>query len=347
MIDWQVAARTAERVGGAGPRLDSSRAEDVVAELHDAARSVTRPVSEYTGLEAPDAGAPVLVLDRSRWIEANFASFERILTPLFERISAQSGRPGRAARAISERVNGVELGFVMGFMSDKVLGQFDPFWDDGHAAGRLYLVAPNIVHIGEQLGVDPHDFRTWVCLHEETHRLQFTAVPWMRQHLNDLVGEFIDATQLDASALSRLLEDGIKELGKIVRADPDASLAGLFQNDRQREIVDKITGVMSLLEGHADVVMDGVGPEVVPTVDDIRAKFERRRRTARGSDKIMRKLLGLDAKMRQYRDGAEFVRTVTERVGRTGFDAVWQDPQNLPTKDEIRDPAQWILRVLD
>lgn len=343
MIDWQVATRTAGRFTGSGPRIGSAQVADVVAELRAAAAAATGPVSEFTGLQAPVNSAPVFVVDRDAWVEANFTSFERILSPLFDRLAAEGKTPGRVGRAMGERVNGAELGFVMGFMSDKVLGQFDPFTDDG----RLLLVAPNIVHIGQQLGVDPHDFRMWVCLHEETHRLQFTAVPWMRQHLNELIGQFIDATQVDASAMSRLMEDGIKELGRILRSEPDASLATLFQNESQRAAVDQMTGVMSLLEGHADVVMDGVGPQVVPTVQHIRKKFENRRDSTRGTAKIVRKLLGLDAKMRQYRDGAAFVRDVTNRVGREGFDAVWAAPENLPSKDEIADPAQWIIRVLD
>jgi len=340
MIDWQVASRTAARFGS-GPRVESAEAADVVAGLHAAAEAAADPVSEFTGLEASHDSAPVLVVDRQRWVEANFASFEHILDPLFDRLSSEGKAPGGVSRAIGERVNGAELGFVMGFMSDKVLGQFDPF------AGRLMLVAPNVVQIGRQLGVDEHDFRMWVCLHEETHRLQFTSVPWMRQHLQSLIGEFIDATQIDASALSRLLEDGLRELGRIVRSEPGASFATLFQNEQQRTVVDKMTGMMSLLEGHADVVMDGVGPQVVPTVKQIRKKFEKRRDSAQGVAKIMRKVLGLDAKMRQYRDGAAFVRTVTERVGRDGFDAVWASPDNLPTTAEITDPAQWIVRVLD
>lgn len=340
MIDWQVASRTAARFGS-GPRVETAEAADVVAGLHSAAAAAAGPVSEFTGLEASHDSAPVLVVDRQRWVEANFASFEQILDPLFERIAGEGQTPGGVSRAIGERVNGAEIGFVMGFMSDKVLGQFDPF------AGRLLLVAPNVAQIGRQLGVDERDFRMWVCLHEETHRLQFTAVPWMRQHLQGLLGEFIDATQIDASALSRLLEDGIRELGRIVRSEPGASFATLFQNEQQRTVVDKMTGMMSLLEGHADVVMDGVGPQVVPTVKQIRKKFEKRRDSAQGVAKIMRKVLGLDAKMRQYRDGAAFVRSVTERVGRDGFDAVWASPDNLPTTAEITDPAQWIVRVLD
>ncbi|MCW2757478.1 MAG: coenzyme biosynthesis-associated protein, partial [Nocardioidaceae bacterium] len=105
------------------------------------------------------------------------------------------------------------------------------------------------------------------------------------------------------------------------------------------------TGVMSLLEGHADVVMDGVGPEVIPSVDQIRAKFTERRKGVGTLDRLVRRLLGLDQKMAQYRDGAVFVRAAVDKVGMDGFNAVWAGPENLPTKSEILDPASWLARV--
>jgi coenzyme F420 biosynthesis associated uncharacterized protein len=249
-------------------------------------------------------------------------------------------------RSVGAAVSGVEIGALMSFMSSKVLGQFDPFSSaaDG-TRGRLLLVAPNIVHAERTLDANARDFRRWVCLHEETHRVQFTAVPWLGDHLRSLIAEFTDATDVDAAALSRLLSGGLAEVVKILRGTSDASLLDLVQNERQRDVVDKMTGVMSLLAGHADVVMDGVGPEVIPTVTDIRASFERRRRGASGFDRIVRRLLGLEAKMRQYRDGAVFVRAVTEKVGRDDFNAVWAEPANLPSRAEILAPETWIDRV--
>ena len=234
----------------------------------------------------------------------------------------------------------------MSFLSSKVLGQFDPFSaaEDG-TRGRLLLVAPNIVQAGQALNVDPHDFRRWVCLHEETHRVQFTAVPWLGDHLRGLIATFTDATDVDAAALGKLLTGGVAEIVKIIRGTSQASLLDLLQNEQQRAVVDQMTGVMSLLEGHADVVMDGVGPDVVPTVASIRSAFENRRRGANGFDRVIRRLLGLEAKMRQYRDGAVFVRSVTDRVGRDGFNAVWAEPANLPSRAEILAPETWVTRV--
>lgn len=352
MIDWDLALKTAERLVPAGPARTAAEVETAVADLRAASAAAEGPVREFTGLEpTPAAETPVLVVDRTRWVEANLASSKILLEPVLAKLDESSrtpaGRgPSQRARAIGEAVNGVELGALLSFVSSKVLGQFDPFTPgaDG-TTGRLLLVAPNIVQAERALNVDPRDFRRWVCLHEETHRVQFTAVPWLADHMRGLIAEFTDSTDVDAAALGRLLSNGLAEVVKIVRGTSEASLLDLLQNERQRDVVDKMTGVMSLLEGHADVVMDGVGPEVVPTVAAIRRAFEQRRRGASGFDRVIRRLLGLEAKMRQYRDGAVFVHAVTDKVGRDGFNAIWAEPANLPSRAEILAPEAWVTRV--
>ena len=219
-----------------------------------------------------------------------------------------------------------------------MLGQFDPFHGE---AGRLLLVAPNVVHLERELDVDPTDFRLWVCLHEETHRVQFAAVPWMREHLRSLIGE---ATGTMDPQL--VLGDLVKRAARVARGDGgDASLMELLSSPEQRELLDRVTGVMSLLEGHADVVMDGVGPSVIPSVRQIRRKFTTRRAGLGTVDRMVRRLLGLDAKMAQYRDGAVFVRQVVDTVGMEGFNAVWSGPEALPSRAEIHDPQAWVARV--
>jgi coenzyme F420 biosynthesis associated uncharacterized protein len=206
----------------------------------------------------------------------------------------------------------------------------------------LLLVAPNIVHVERELGVDEHDFRLWVCLHEETHRVQFTAVPWMAGHLQSLMDEIAGSLEMDPG---KLLSDGVRKVGDLVSGKADGSLLDLFSSPEQKAVIDRVTGVMSLLEGHADVVMDGVGPEVIPSVAVIRRKFTQRRKGVGALDKLLRRLLGLDQKMAQYRDGAVFVRDCVERVGMDGFNAVFAEPANLPSKAEIHDPAAWVRRV--
>jgi coenzyme F420 biosynthesis associated uncharacterized protein len=346
MIDWNLALTTATKLSRPGPEMSAAEASEAVAELREGAARSEGPVREFSDLHATSATAPVLVVDRPRWAEANIETFKVLMDPIAAKLADAGKTPTGFARTVGEKVSGAEVGALMSFMSSKVLGQFDPFWDGPNGeGGRLLLVAPNIVQAERQLGVDPHDFRLWVCLHEETHRVQFTAVPWMREHMRSLIDEFVDATDVDSSALSTMVSDGIGEVLRIARGDSDATLSELFQNDKQRDIVDRLTGIMSLLEGHADVVMDGVGPEVIPSVAHIRRKFTERRKGTSSLDRLLRRLLGLDAKMRQYRDGATFVRGVNEQVGLDGFNAVWAEPAHLPTKAEILDPAAWVKRV--
>ena len=313
MVDWELAISVASRLAGPGPEVSRSEADAVVAELREDAARSTGLVREYTGLVAADAesgvAAPLLVVDRPGWIRANTESFDLLLTPFVDKVTAKKGPPSGFTKALGSRVTGAEIGAVLGFLGGKVLGQFDPF----HApSGRLLLVAPNIVHVERELDADPTDFRLWVCLHEETHRVQFTAVPWMRDHLYEQIGRLSDVIEP-----TRLLDDGLKGLSEALKGESKGSLLDILGSPEQREIMDHLTGVMSLLEGHADVVMDGVGPSVIPSVKDIRKKFTRRRQGVGMLDKFLRRALGLDAKMAQYRDGAA-LRPRGRRQGRDG-----------------------------
>ncbi|MET1061765.1 MAG: zinc-dependent metalloprotease [Aeromicrobium sp.] len=346
MIDWKLAQSTAARLSKPGPAVSAAEVAEAVAELREGAARSEGPVREFSDLHATSATAPVLIVDRPRWVEANIDTFQVLMDPVLAKLQAANKMPSGLSRSVGSKISGAEVGALMSFMSSKVLGQFDPFWDGpAGEGGRLLLVVPNIVQVERQLDVDPHDFRLWVCLHEETHRVQFTAVDWMRGHMRSLMDEFVDATDMDSAALSSLVSEGFGEVVRIARGDSDASLADLFQNEKQRQVVDKLTGIMSLLEGHADVVMDGVGPEVIPSVAEIRRKFTERRKGAGMLDRMLRRLMGIDAKMAQYRDGAEFVREVNGRVGLSGFNAVWAEPGNLPGKAEILDPSAWVKRV--
>jgi coenzyme F420 biosynthesis associated uncharacterized protein len=347
MIDWDLAVSAASRMAGPGPMISRDQATAAVAELKDGAHRSTPLVREFTGLVAEERTAPILVVDRRGWIQANADGFAQVLSPLVDRLQERKGAPSPLAEAVGSRVTGLEVGTLLGFMSSKVLGQFDPFYAPPGAAdaGRLLLVAPNIVHTENEMGVDPADFRLWVCLHEETHRVQFTAVPWMRDHIHAQIEELVGGIDVDPGRVAQMLGEGVKRIGDVLRGDDDVSLLELFATARQREILDRVTAVMSLLEGHADVVMDGVGPEVIPTVGEIRRKFNERRKGAGYLDRVLRKLLGLDAKMAQYRNGAVFVRGAVDAVGMEGFNAVWAGPDNLPTRAEIGDPAAWVRRV--
>lgn len=349
MIDWGLARRAARRMTPAGPQISEAEARSVVDDLRACAAAARQPVAETTGLVAPDGGPPAVVVDRGRWIDANAESFQAMMDPVSRRLlQIQRERTGttppRAVRAVSGTITGTEVAGLLAYLSSKILGQYDIAPGRPIEASSLMLVAPNIVAVARELKVDEHDFRLWVCLHEETHRVQFSAVPWLRDHLlartDHLAVDLVPDPEQFFERL-RSLPSGLK--GAV--SPGSTGLAELFTTPEQREEIGRITAVMALLEGHADVVMDEVGPAVVPSVADIRAKFEKRRDGFGFVNVVIRRLLGMEAKMAQYRDGAGFVRGVTQQVGRDGFNAVWAQPDNLPSPAEIADPAAWVSRV--
>ncbi|MEW1893074.1 MULTISPECIES: zinc-dependent metalloprotease [unclassified Streptomyces] len=363
MVDWNLAVATATRLVRPGPEISREEAREVVAELRRHAKAAEEHVRAFTrmipeGTEPEDT--PVLVVDRTGWIKANVAGFRELLRPLLEKMEERrsGGAGGAVLGAVGSKVTGVEVGMLLSFLASRVLGQYETFAPasrelpaSADGGGRLLLVAPNIVHVERELDADPHDFRLWVALHEETHRTQFTAVPWLRDHLQGEIQSFLDETDVDPMTFLERLREAAQSLAGgrpegEEGEDGGRSLVELVQTPAQREILGRLTAVMSLLEGHADYVMDGVGPEVVSSVAEIREKFQQRRAQGAGRlDQALRKLLGLDAKLRQYRDGERFVRAVVDEVGMDGFNRVWTSPNTLPTKAEIARPADWIARV--
>ncbi|MPY32378.1 zinc-dependent metalloprotease [Streptomyces adustus] len=360
MVDWNLAVATATRLVRPGPEVSRDEARAVVAELRRHAKAAEEHVRGFTRMGTADVhDTPVLVVDRPGWVRANVAGFREILRPLLDKMQDRRGNsPGGAVLGVvGGKVTGVELGMLLSFLSSRVLGQYETFapatreLPAGPAGGgRLLLVAPNIVHVERELDVQPHDFRLWVCLHEETHRTQFSAVPWLRDHVEGEIQSFLGETDVDPMTFLERIREAAQSLagGRPEGEEDDGgrSLVELVQTPAQREILTRLTAVMSLLEGHADFVMDGVGPSVVPSVAEIREKFQQRR--AKGASRLdttLRKLLGLDAKLKQYRDGERFVRAVVDQVGMDGFNRVWTSPNTLPTKAEIAEPGDWVARV--
>ncbi len=342
LVDWDLATSTGRRLSRPGPALEAAAADAVVAQLRVLAAEAEGHVVDYTKLEPSGAEAPVAVVDRGDWIGANVAGLRVMSRPLLRKL--EDKQTGRIAGAAGRRVSGVQVGGLLAYLSSKVLGQYEVF-GDGYpesTGGRLLLVAPNIADVERRLDVSPRDFRMWVCLHEQTHRVQFTAVPWLRDHLESELSTFAEVTDLDPTALAARL----RAAAGTVRRREGTSILELLQTPEQRVVLDRLQALMTLLEGHADQVMDAVGPSVVPTVKKIRDRFERRRDGGSALDRVVRRLLGLDMKMQQYREGGAFVRAVVERVGVAGFNTVWESPQTLPTRAELAAPEAWLTRVL-
>jgi coenzyme F420 biosynthesis associated uncharacterized protein len=340
-VDWEFAATVGVKLARPAPAATEYTRRQVIDQLTNAARTAEVPVREVTGLieggEIPEAR----VVDREGWIRAATRSM-RVMT---------GGSESGPNRFLTGRITGAQTGAVLAFISSGILGQYDPF---GPGGGELLLVYPNVIAVERQLRVHPTDFRLWVCLHEVTHRVQFRAHPWLADHMSQALAVLTEDVGDDLGDLvGRLAEfvrtqrDGAE--GGAAQSNPTGiiGLVRAVQSEPQRAALDQLLVLGTLLEGHADHVMDAVGPAVVPSVATIRHRFdERRRRKQPPLQRLVRALLGFDAKLSQYTRGKAFVDQVAGRVGMERFNTVWSGPETLPLPAEIDEPQRWIDRVL-
>ncbi|MCC3289474.1 zinc-dependent metalloprotease [Arthrobacter sp. zg-Y1110] len=358
LVNWDLAASTAAAMVAPGPKMSAREIRDAVADLRAAADASVAHVHRITGLDAARdlRDSDVLIVDRASWARANSQSFSVLMGPALQHLAETRPEQLAAANtALGGTMTGAQLGTILAFLSSKVLGQYDPFaalGGVGKPGGRLLLVAPNIVTLERELNVEPADFRLWVCLHEQTHRVQFAAAPWLRGHMLEQISQLSNGMMDKAQTISERLGSAVKALAAPkggVDADgvphKSVDLLSLLQDPEDKERLSHLTAVMSLLEGHANVVMDAVDASIVPSVKTIRQRFNNRGAKRTWIDRFFRQVMGLDAKMRQYSDGARFVRAVTDSVGMEGFNRVWERPENLPTEAEIHSADLWIARM--
>jgi coenzyme F420 biosynthesis associated uncharacterized protein len=335
-VDWGFAATVGQRLARPGPPSTDYTRRQVVDDLASAAKAAEPPVRDVTGLHTDGVVPDARIVDRSGWIKA-----------AAESMRAMTGGTDKPRGVISGRVTGAQTGALLAFVSSGILGQYDPF-NDG---GALLLVYPNVIAVERQLRVEPSDFRLWVCLHEVTHRVQFTANPWLSGYMSQALGVLTQESGEDVARVVGRLADFARGRGDSTSDDPNSQgILGLLravQSEPQRKALDQMLVLGTLLEGHADHVMDAVGPVVVPSVTTIRSRFdERRHRKQPPLQRLLRALLGIDAKLSQYTRGKAFVDHVVNRVGMQRFNTVWTGPDTLPRPIEIEYPQRWIDRVL-
>jgi coenzyme F420 biosynthesis associated uncharacterized protein len=341
-VDWQFAGTVGARLARPGPPVTEYTRRQAIEDLDRAAQAAEKPVREVTGLVAGGSAPRPGVVNRQEWIRA-----------AAESMAVMTGGALPTGRGITGRVAGAQTGAILAFVSSGILGQYDPFAITGADAGdgRLLLVYPNVIAAERQLRVPASDFRLWVCLHEVTHLVQFTANPWLAGHMSAALGTLTAESGEDVAEVARRLVRAIRG-GRSGEGVPayGGGILGLLrtvQSEPQREALDQLLVLGTLLEGHADHVMDAVGPSVVPSVRLIRSRFDQRRqRRPSPPQRLLRALLGLDVKLSQYTRGRAFVDEVVARVGMARFNAVWSGPQSLPLPDEIESPQRWIDRVL-
>ena len=347
-VDWALAERVAVKVAGSDEWSRSYHGHSVASDVAELVSTAEELVAAETGLRSALGPARAQVVDRAGWIHANIDAFQRILGPHLERWSAGMG--GNVVTRSATRVAaGAEMGTLLGWMSKRVLGQYDLLVADpqGSAAGdTVFVVGPNLLGLEKRFGFPPREFRLWLCLHEVTHRAQFTGVPWMREHYLGLVGESLTLADPSPGRLTESLRDGLRNVRQDgVRALDDGGLAAVLASPAQRQVLARIGGLMALLEGHGDVTMDRAGRGQVPSAERFSRVLRERRRRQMPLVQLAQKLLGIEAKLNQYAQGEAFLAAVEAELGRHGVDRCWESADHLPTLAEIRRPEAWLARV--
>ena len=339
-VHWPLATAVAARLAGRYP-LEGSYHFTLLGRQ---APAVVRRAAELAAAETrlPWTGEPqVEVVTRAEWCRANVAAFGRLLAPAEAKLAAAGAGLGRR---LAGRLLGAEVGALVGVLARRVLGQYELVVPTGDGSGDVVmLVGGNLLAMERRHEFRPAEFRLWVALHECTHRLQFTAVPWLGPHFLGLVDRLVESSAAEPRRVSRLageMRAAAREGRPLV---DETGLMGLLATPEQRQLIDEVQALMSVLEGHGHVVMDRIGARLLVSQDRMARVLKARRRDARFSAFL--RLTGLEMKMKQYELGEAFMQAVERRGGFEAIDRVWAGPQNLPTLDEIRDPSRWLERV--
>ncbi|HYL52510.1 MAG TPA: zinc-dependent metalloprotease [Acidimicrobiia bacterium] len=357
-VDWPTARRIARLVAGRDPLSDSYLAASLQADFEALTVHAEELVAEHTGLRAP-GNVTARVLDRRQWVDSNLTSMRTMLDPLMQRFGARLVHSPLAP--MSRRVAAGELGALLGFLSQRVLGQYDllvpdaaePGMAGGEARGQgtdagvgdaVYYVGANVLGLEKRFAFRPRDFRLWIAIHEVTHRAQFTGVPWMRAYFLGLVRQAFDLVDPDPRTVLRAVTKAVDEIRAGRNPLDDGGVVGLFASPEQRGVLSQVQALMSLLEGHGNVVMDDLGSRHVVGQERM-SRVLQARRQQRGITSAVHKLLGLEQKMRQYEVGEKFVRGAIALAGPNAVDAAWEAPGNLPTLAELDAPDRWLFRV--
>ena len=351
LADWALASRVGDLLAGyQTPTVTRDEVAALRADITDVVGRADRVARRVTGLGADLPPADVHVVGRRAWIRNNLATLADLTDPVAERLVRTSGM----ARTMTRRGLGLQLGVVFGFLSTKVLGQYEALLPGGQTPGRLTIVGPNLVVLEREMlpesEVDAAELRMGLCLHEVAHRLQFEAVPWLRPELRSIVDAYVADARVDPDRL----REAAAAAGEVLRnparvLDDPRALLDTVLTPGQRELLDRAQNLMSLLEGHGNVVMEW-GAEIVDAeegvgLDPARVRTVLNRRREKAGDQALRKALGLAMKAEQYRVGERFILDVAERHGRSTFDRVWEDPSHVPDGDELTDPDAWVARV--
>jgi coenzyme F420 biosynthesis associated uncharacterized protein len=343
VIDWKLVARLASSVAGE-PAGVSYAGKD----LGPLARDASERILAYTSI-APTTPLPEPELvSRRGWIDANIEALRPVFASLENRLPSSAfaaGPLGDFARTATGTVLSAELGALVGYLSQRVLGQYDIPLLDPNGESRLLLVVPNLVETAERLDADRDDLLRWVTLHEITHAVQFGGVPWLRPLMADSIKQLLEALELRLGKRSTPRVPSARDIQKLVESARRGELAMFAVGRKQRPLIERLQTTMAVVEGHAEHVMDAVGEQVVPTLPQLRAGLERKRAGRSTPLRLLERLIGLELKMRQYRDGKRFCDMVVGQGGIGALDRVWESQSMLPSAEELVAPDRWLART--
>lgn len=346
LIDWEQARQAALRLS----QWEQAPVDNRAFRREQYARMValSEPlIADYLGVRLPEPVSRIFVFDRREWLEANIVSFSQLFRPIeeiYEKNGGGRGALGVLMNDVSSKLLGVQIGGLLGYLAQRVLGQYDLSLLSAEATGgSLYFVEPNIARVQQQLGLSDEDFRLWITLHEMTHAFEFEAYPWVRTYFRELL------EQNFALVSGQMLSSGNSLVDMLMRL-----LQGIGSGQHwietvltpeQRAVFDRIQALMSLIEGYGNHVMNAVGRRLLPSFNQIEQQIAQRQRQRTMLDQMVFRLTGLDLKLAQYQQGEAFVNAVVAARGIQFASRVWERPENLPSMDEIRNPGQWIVRM--
>lgn len=343
-IDWRRAEQVGTRIASRYPRVDNRPGVPGVGDLAGLVPRLEDQIEAVTGLRSRSGPAQIDIIDRPSWIRANIASFRHLLTPLMDDWAHKLPANARAAN-VGRQIVGAQLGALLGWMSGRVLGQYDLLIGREEGDDAVYLVGPNLAAVEQRFGFDAVEFRTWVLLHELTHRAQFTGVPWMREHFTGLVDTSLRLANPDPRRIAEAIREALMDRDAARQRVRDSGVFGLIATPEQRAVIQQIAGLMSLLEGHGDVTMSRAAGALAPNAARFAAVLQARRRRGNPLSRLVLRLTGIEGKLNQYAAGERFIAAIEAKGGPRVVDVCWRSPEHLPSIDEIREPQQWLDRM--
>jgi coenzyme F420 biosynthesis associated uncharacterized protein len=340
MIDWGLAGKIGLMVAGDGEA--ETPPVPLPGDLIAMCELAEREVTAYTGMSPVGELPWPEAVTRAGWLEANLQSMGALLEPVAEKAAGGLG----PARPVAGYLLGAEVGALAGWLGRRVLGQYDVWLLSADRPSRLLFVAPNLREAAERLEVELEPLVKWVAFHEVTHAVQFSSVPWLREHLGGLMTEMLGTLDVEVDWREALKLPTFDDVKALVGAATSGQLVRLMAGDDRAEVLDRMQATMALVEGHAEHVMDAAGaPTLGEDLPQLRAALEKRRSERPMLGAFLEQLLGFDLKLRQYEVGKAFCDAVVEQAGIEALQRAWRSPEDIPTLAELADPAAWVART--